>query len=69
VTVEEVLSELRQAGDSQRVASLKRVGATSPAFGVGLPALRSLAKRIGHDHGLAQALWETPCARLASSRR
>jgi 3-methyladenine DNA glycosylase AlkD len=69
VTVEEILSELRQAGDSQRVASLKRFRAASPAFGVGLPALRSLAKRIGHDHGLAQALWKTPVreARILAS--
>jgi 3-methyladenine DNA glycosylase AlkD len=69
VTVEEILSELRQAGDSQRVASLKRFRAASPAFGVGLPALRSLAKRIGHDHGLAQALWKNPVreARILAS--
>jgi 3-methyladenine DNA glycosylase AlkD len=69
VTVEEILSELRQAGDSQRVASLERFGAAPPAFGVGLPALRSLAKRIGHDHGLALALWQTPAreARILAS--
>jgi 3-methyladenine DNA glycosylase AlkD len=59
VTVEEILSELRQAGGVQRVASLKRFGAASPAFGVDLPTLRSLAKRIGRDHGLALALWRT----------
>ena len=58
VTVEEILSELRRSGEPQRVASLKRSGAASPAFGVGLPRLRSLAKRIGHDHELALALWE-----------
>jgi 3-methyladenine DNA glycosylase AlkD len=69
MTVEEILSELRQAGDPHRVASLKRFGAASPAFGVGLPALRSLAKRIGHDHGLALALWQTPVreARILAS--
>jgi 3-methyladenine DNA glycosylase AlkD len=59
VTVEEILHELRQAGEPQRVAVLNRLGATSPAFGVGLPALRSLAKRIGRDHELALALWQT----------
>jgi 3-methyladenine DNA glycosylase AlkD len=59
VTVEEILHELRQAGEPQRVAALKRSGATSPAFGVRLPALRSLAKRIGRDHELALALWPT----------
>jgi 3-methyladenine DNA glycosylase AlkD len=59
VTVEEILHELRQAGEPQRAAALKLSGATSPAFGVGLPALRSLAKRIGRDHRLALALWQT----------
>jgi 3-methyladenine DNA glycosylase AlkD len=59
VSVEELLLELRQAGDAQRVAGLKRSGVTSPAFGVGLPALRSLARRIGRDHELALALWQT----------
>jgi 3-methyladenine DNA glycosylase AlkD len=69
VTVEEILSELQQSGDPQRVAVLKRFGAAFPAFGVDLPALRSLAKRIGHDHELALALWQTPVreARILAS--
>jgi hypothetical protein len=60
VTLDEILAELRLAADPERVASLKRVGAASPALGVGLRTLRSLAKRIGHDHRLALALWQTP---------
>jgi 3-methyladenine DNA glycosylase AlkD len=69
VTVDEILSELRLTADPQRVGSLQRVGAASPALGVGLPALRSLAKRIGHDHRLALALWQTPVreARILAS--
>jgi 3-methyladenine DNA glycosylase AlkD len=59
VTVDQVLTELRRSGEPQRVAALEQSGAASPAFGVGLPALRSLAKRVGHDHGLALALWPT----------
>jgi 3-methyladenine DNA glycosylase AlkD len=59
VTVEEILSELRESGEPERVAALKRFGAASPAFGVSLPALRALAKRIGQEHELALALWET----------
>jgi 3-methyladenine DNA glycosylase AlkD len=54
---EEILSELRQMGDRRRVAGLRRAGVTSPAFGVALPALRSLAGRIGQDHRLASELW------------
>jgi 3-methyladenine DNA glycosylase AlkD len=60
LTVDEILSELRDAADPRRVASLKRVNAAAPALGVRLPSLRSLAKRIGHDHQLALALWQTP---------
>jgi 3-methyladenine DNA glycosylase AlkD len=69
VTVEEILSELRRSGQPQRVAALKRSGVASPAFGVGLPRLRSLAKRIGHDHELALALWQKPVreARILAS--
>jgi 3-methyladenine DNA glycosylase AlkD len=69
MTVDEILSELRHTADPQRVASLKRVSAASPALGVGLPSLRSLAKRIGRDHQLAQALWQTPLreARILAS--
>ena len=69
MTAEEILSELRQSGEPRRVAALKRSGATSPAFGVSLPALRALAKRIGHDHELALTLWQTPVreARILAS--
>jgi DNA alkylation repair enzyme len=69
MTVDEILSELRLAADPRRVASLRRVGAASPALGVSLPSLRSLAKRIGHDHRLALALWQTPVreARILAS--
>src|SRR4029453_437272 len=36
VTVDQVLVELRRSGEPRRVAALKRSGAASPAFGVGL---------------------------------
>jgi 3-methyladenine DNA glycosylase AlkD len=69
MTVDEILAELRLAADPQRVASLRRVGVASAAFGVRLPSLRSMAKRIGHDHRLALALWQTPVreARILAS--
>jgi 3-methyladenine DNA glycosylase AlkD len=69
MTVDEILSELRHAADPQRVASLQRVSAAAPALGVGVPSLRSSAKRIGRDHQLALALWETPLreARILAS--
>jgi 3-methyladenine DNA glycosylase AlkD len=48
---------------------VNRFSAASPAFGVDLPTLRSLAERISHDHGLALALWQTPVreARILAS--
>ena len=33
--------------------------ATDHALGIGIPALRSLAREIGRDHALAQELWAT----------
>lgn len=57
MTLEEVVSELRQLGEPERVAALERLGVTRPGLGVGLPALRALARRIGHDHELALQLW------------
>jgi 3-methyladenine DNA glycosylase AlkD len=38
-------------------------------LGVSVPALRTLGKRIGRDHGLAQALWDTsmPDAQILAS--
>jgi 3-methyladenine DNA glycosylase AlkD len=59
VTVDEVLTKLRRSDEPKRVAALKRSGVTPPAVGVGLPTLRSLARRIGHDRQLALALWQT----------
>jgi 3-methyladenine DNA glycosylase AlkD len=57
LAVAEILSQLRRIGEVDRVAALRRVGAASPAIGVGLPELRAMARRIGHDHTLALALW------------
>lgn len=59
MTVESIVAELCALGEPRRVAALRRDGIGSDAFGVGLPALRALAKRIGRDHALALALWKT----------
>jgi 3-methyladenine DNA glycosylase AlkD len=54
---DEIVSELRRQGEPRRVAALERAAVASPAFGVALPALRSMAKRIGPNHQLALDLW------------
>ncbi len=56
----EVLNELRVRANVENVAGMARFG-INPAgtLGIGIPALRALAKRIGTDHQLALELWET----------
>jgi hypothetical protein len=55
---DEIVFELRQLGEPARITALGP-GVCSPAFAVALPALRSMAKRIGRDHRLASELWGT----------
>jgi 3-methyladenine DNA glycosylase AlkD len=58
--LEEVLTELRSLGDPAAVAGMARFGiCSSKALGVSTPVLRAMAKRIGRNHALAQALWQT----------
>jgi 3-methyladenine DNA glycosylase AlkD len=55
---DEIVLDLRRLGEPRRVAALRRSGVGSPAFGVALPALRSMAKQIGPNHQLARELWQ-----------
>ena len=56
-----VLAELKKLGDARtRDELLPKYGiATKSAFGVSMAKVQALAKRIGRDHALAQALWDT----------
>jgi len=60
------------------VASLKRLGTkrtregmaryaipSDKAFGVPMATMQAMAKRLGRNHELAAALWETGCTRPA----
>jgi 3-methyladenine DNA glycosylase AlkD len=58
--VEEVVLELRHLGEPRRVAALRRSGVRSPALGVALPTLRSMAQRVGPNHRLVLELWQEP---------
>src|SRR5262249_28082035 len=58
-SADEIVSELRRLGEPRRVAALRRSRVASPAFGVALPELRSIARRIGPNHQLALALWRS----------
>jgi 3-methyladenine DNA glycosylase AlkD len=54
------LGQLKRAGRKSVRDGMARYGITaSKVFGVSVGAVRALAKKLGRDHGLALALWET----------
>jgi 3-methyladenine DNA glycosylase AlkD len=56
----EVLAWLKRKGTRRNVEGMARYGIVAErVFGVGVAPLRALAKRIGTDHALADALWKT----------
>ena len=56
----EVLRQLKSLSRSEYLKGMSRFGInTEKAFGVPVPELRSLARKIGKKHGLAQELWST----------
>ena len=57
--VREILEELERLGKPEAVEGMARFGITPRrTYGVSIPDLRRLAKRLGHDHSLALALWD-----------
>lgn len=53
-----MIAELESLGSPENVAGMARYGINpTNAFGVSVPNLRALAKRIGVDHALARELW------------
>jgi 3-methyladenine DNA glycosylase AlkD len=58
---DEVLTWLERRGTRRVVEGMARYGirTAAPAFGVSVGALQTLAKRLGKDHALAAALWES----------
>jgi 3-methyladenine DNA glycosylase AlkD len=60
VRLQTVMDELAILGSPENRAGMARYGINvAEAFGVPIPALRAIARRLGTDHALAQALWET----------
>jgi 3-methyladenine DNA glycosylase AlkD len=56
----EVIKTLRSWASAKNVAGMARFGINPKnTLGVPIPKLRSLAKKIGKDHALAQALWDS----------
>jgi 3-methyladenine DNA glycosylase AlkD len=70
VTLDEALALLRAQARPEQLAGMARFGmAPARRLGVSVPALRVLGKRLGKDHALAQALWDTgiPDARILAA--
>lgn len=56
----QVLRWLERRGTRRNVAGMARYGIRSPrAFGVSMATMAPLVKRLGRDHALALALWES----------
>ena len=56
----QILAELASRGSEEARAGMARYGiAVDDAFGVSIHVLRPMAKKLGHDHELALALWAT----------
>ena len=60
MTVKEIIAELKKHGSEYNRQGMKRFGINvDKAFGVNVPVMRKLAKRIGRNHVLALKLWES----------
>ncbi|MBL8219047.1 MAG: DNA alkylation repair protein [Bryobacterales bacterium] len=59
MTLEEALHALEASGTADNRKALLRHGAKPPLFGVNATNLRKIARAIGFDRDLADALWKT----------
>jgi 3-methyladenine DNA glycosylase AlkD len=60
MTAPAILARLHALANADNVAGMARYGISATGtLGVAMPALRALAREIGHDHALATALWES----------
>jgi 3-methyladenine DNA glycosylase AlkD len=58
--VKDVLASLEKMSTRKDMENLQRFGITADkAFGVSIANIQRLAKRLGRDHDLAAALWDT----------
>ncbi len=60
MSLEEVVELLKSHANPRNAAGMARFGINPEnTLGISIPFLRSLAKKIGKDHKLAQELWKT----------
>jgi 3-methyladenine DNA glycosylase AlkD len=56
----EIISQIKRNGNPRNVEGMARFGINPDhTYGVSIPFLRDLAKKIGKSHALAQELWKT----------
>ncbi len=70
MTTDEIINFLKKNSDQKNREGMARFGINaSNAFGISMPLLRELGKKIGKDHKLAVELWKTRYheARILSS--
>ncbi len=59
-TLDSVLAELKAKGNPRVIEGMARYGIhTSKAYGVSVPQLRDISRKIGQNHELALRLWTT----------
>lgn len=57
---DDILERLKSLSDAKAVEGMAKYGITpEKAYGVSIPELRRIARKVGKDHGLAQRLWES----------
>ena len=60
MSADSLVAEMRSMADPRAAAGMARFGiASKGTFGVSMPALRSMARRVGTDHLVALRLWGT----------
>jgi len=60
MTCEEAIKKLKKLANAKSVAGMARFGINPKGtLGVSMPNVRSLAKKIGRNHKLAEGLWQT----------
>lgn len=60
VSVEKIIAEIKKHSREKNRQGMARFGIEIKyALGSGMPALRNLAKKLGHNHQLAAELWAT----------
>ena len=58
--VSQILAELTRLANPANVAGMQRYGINPKGtLGISIPAIRTIARRIGKDHLLAQELWDS----------